>query len=277
MPELKTRQPAEVGSPLPAEEQEHGGDDVVAVGAHLAGSVPLSGAEEVFRHVAAKLGDRLRRIPDGETGPRSDWILWQYPVFSALPQFVVGPPGDDTYRTLPKLRLRDGVAASEVSFSDLGFAETALASYRLFARLKRDGAASTPSPLPGLPADAAGADQCLRRPRSPGRDRADLRAADARGAGAAARVDPGRPARDPMGCPIRVRDARGPGDRVVLRGSRGDPRAAAAARPSRPRRRSSSASTSVTATRPMATSRRRSASASSSRSRTRSRSACRGP
>ena len=139
MPELTTRLPAEAGSPLPAEAKEQGGDDVVAVGAHLAGSVPLSGAEEVFRHVSAKLGDRLRRIPDGETGPRSDWILWQYPVFSARPQFVVGPPGDDTYRTLPKLRLRDGVSPSEVSFNDLGFAETALASYSLFARLKRDG------------------------------------------------------------------------------------------------------------------------------------------
>ena len=57
---------------------------------------------------SSTLGDRLKRIPDGETGPRSDWILWQYPVFSALPQFEVGPPGTDTYRTLPKLRLRPG-------------------------------------------------------------------------------------------------------------------------------------------------------------------------
>jgi len=139
MPEVKTREPAWAGAPSPEPEQQQGSGDVVAVGAHLTGSVPLSGAEDVFRHVAAKLGDRLRRLPDGETGPRSDWILWQYPVFSALPQFVVGPPGDATYRTLPKLRLRAGVSASEVSFSDLGFAETALASYRLFARLKRDG------------------------------------------------------------------------------------------------------------------------------------------
>src|ERR1700742_3580896 len=76
------------------------------VGVHLVGSVPLDSAEDVFRRAAAALGDRLRRIPDGETGPRSDWILWQYPVFSARPQFVVGPPGDATYRTLPKLRMR---------------------------------------------------------------------------------------------------------------------------------------------------------------------------
>ena len=63
------------------------------VGVHLVGSVPLGSAEEVFRRVAEVLGDRLRRIPDGETGPRSDWIGWQYPVFSSQPQFQPGPPG----------------------------------------------------------------------------------------------------------------------------------------------------------------------------------------
>jgi hypothetical protein len=114
-------------------------EDALAVGVHLVGSVPLGSAEEVFRRAAENLGDRLRRIPDGETGPRSDWILWQYPVFSSRPQFEVGPPGDGGYRTLPKLRLRDGIAATEVTFNSLGYAETAVTSYRLFTQLKRDG------------------------------------------------------------------------------------------------------------------------------------------
>lgn len=131
-----------LGPPLDQEEEEGavGTDRDLAVGVHLAGSVPLGSAEEVFRRVTETLGDRLRRIPDGETGPRSDWILWQYPVFSSRPQFVVGPPGDATYRTLPKLRLADGESAHSVSFDSLGYAETAIASYRLFARLKRDAA-----------------------------------------------------------------------------------------------------------------------------------------
>ena len=64
------------------------------VGAHLVGSVPLRSAEEVFHTVAGALGDRPRRIPDGETGPRSDWIVWQYPVLSSRPEFEVCPPGD---------------------------------------------------------------------------------------------------------------------------------------------------------------------------------------
>ena len=41
---------------------------------HLVGSVPLADARTVFETVSAALGPRLRRIPDGETGERSDWI-----------------------------------------------------------------------------------------------------------------------------------------------------------------------------------------------------------
>jgi SAM-dependent methyltransferase len=109
------------------------------VGIHLVGSVPLGSAEEVFRTVAATVGDRLRRMPDGETGPRSDWILWQYPVFSSRPQFEVGPPGEDSYRTLPTLRLRSGDTGAGLTFDNLGYADAATASYRRFAQLKRDG------------------------------------------------------------------------------------------------------------------------------------------
>jgi SAM-dependent methyltransferase len=144
-----------VGHPVEDHVEPKTGDGIRAVGVHLVGSMPLGSAEEVFRRTAASLGDRLRRMPDGETGPRSDWILWQYPVFSSRPQFEVGPPGDATYRTLPKLRLRSGESAREVTFESLGYAETAITSYRLFATLKRDGAiaphcrfqVSLPTPL----------------------------------------------------------------------------------------------------------------------------------
>jgi hypothetical protein len=114
-------------------------EQYVPVGVHLVGSVPLGSAEEVFRAAAGALGDRLRRMPDGETGPRSDWILWQYPVFSAQSQFEVGPPGAGSYRALPQLRLRGHEPRSEPRFDDLGYASAAIASYRTFARLKRDG------------------------------------------------------------------------------------------------------------------------------------------
>ena len=112
---------------------------MLARGVHLVGSVPLASAETVFETVAARLGDRLRRIPDGETGPRSDWIVWQLPVFTSQPRLDVVPPGPDSWRPLPRVRLQDGAPADRVRFEALGYADAALASYRVFARLKRDG------------------------------------------------------------------------------------------------------------------------------------------
>ena len=40
---------------------------------------------EVFETVSAALGPRLKRIPDGETGERADWITWLEPVFANSP------------------------------------------------------------------------------------------------------------------------------------------------------------------------------------------------
>ena len=86
-------------------------------------------------------------------------------------------PATDTYRTLPKLRLRAGEPAEDVVLDNLGFAETAIASYKVFAQLKRDGVIPVARALPGLAADAAGADQRVHRPRAPGAARAGLRGA----------------------------------------------------------------------------------------------------
>ncbi len=113
--------------------------EALAHGAHLVGSVPLASAEAVFRTVGAELGDRLRRIPDGETGPRSDWIVWQLPVFTSQPQLEVVPPGPNSWRPLPRVRLAEGARPESVTFTALGYAEAAIAAYRSFARLKRDG------------------------------------------------------------------------------------------------------------------------------------------
>jgi hypothetical protein len=95
--------------------------------------VPLDSAAAVFQMMSAELGDRLDSIPDGETGPRSDWIVWQYPVLSSRPEFEVCPPGDDPHRSLPRLRVRDGESLETLRFDDLGYAQAAVSSYRIFA------------------------------------------------------------------------------------------------------------------------------------------------
>ena len=137
------------------------------LGVHLVGSLPVENAERAFRVVGEALGDRVRRIPDGETGPRSDWIVWQYPVLSARPEFEIGPPELGFYRPLPRLKLRADADVSSLRFESLGYATAARASFRDFARLKRDGVipsgarfqVSLPTPLAPISAFVALADQ----------------------------------------------------------------------------------------------------------------------
>ena len=139
----------------------------VPLGMHLVGSVPLPSADDVFRTMSAAVGDRLRRMADGETGARADWIVWQYPVLSSRPQFEVAPPTQDFYKALPRLKLREGDAGTGVEFGSLGYAEAAQGSYRTFRQLKREGVVpagcrfqvSLPTPLAPIAAFVAASDQ----------------------------------------------------------------------------------------------------------------------
>ena len=54
---------------------------------YLVGSVPMASAADVFEQVSAALDPRIKRLPDGETGPRGDWITWLEPVFADNPAF----------------------------------------------------------------------------------------------------------------------------------------------------------------------------------------------
>jgi SAM-dependent methyltransferase len=147
-------------------------DAVATGGVLLVGSVPLRSADEVFRLMSAELGDRLHHIPDGETGPRADWIVWQYPVLSSRPEFEVCPPGPSPHRALPRLRIRDSESIDTVRFGDLGYAQAAVSSFQRFAESKRDGQiaahcrfqVSLPTPLAPIAAFVAPEDQARIEP-----------------------------------------------------------------------------------------------------------------
>jgi hypothetical protein len=107
-------------------------------GAHLVGSVPLDDAQAVFRLASQKLGRHLRRLPDGETGPRSLWISWQFRVFESMPVFDCEEV-DTGYVRRKKFRLRRGVRSQDICFPALGYGEAALASYAIFERMRSSG------------------------------------------------------------------------------------------------------------------------------------------
>ncbi len=109
---------------------------------HLVGSVPLANAQQVFETVSAALGPRLRRIPDGETGKRRDWISWLEPVFSGNPALM---QSDEVFRVHEaatgrlRYKLRPGRSAKDIQFDNLFYAKFAGESYAVFKRLKDAG------------------------------------------------------------------------------------------------------------------------------------------
>jgi hypothetical protein len=112
------------------------------VNVHLVGSVPLANAAEVFETVSAALGPRIKRLPDGETGERGDWITWLEPAFANNPAFVksgeffrvhASGTGRERYALIP------GFRAEDVRFDNLFYADIAKASYADFRRLKDAG------------------------------------------------------------------------------------------------------------------------------------------
>ncbi len=113
---------------------------------HLVGSIGLDDVEEVFSTVGPMLGRRLRRIPDGESGPRRLWVSFQYPLLRSSP-FLRPDPSGALRKTsgFPLLCLAEGVAGAEVHFGELGYAREARASYLDFiaARDRRDIPAGT--------------------------------------------------------------------------------------------------------------------------------------
>ncbi|MGZ0217949.1 MAG: hypothetical protein ACKVIY_02860 [Acidimicrobiales bacterium] len=106
------------------------------VGAHLVGSAPVETPEEMFRLATASLGSRLGRVGDGEIGERDTWIGWQYPRLAQSAQLEPALP-DEVYRQLKQFEVVPDPGPIELV--DLGYAEAAIESYEVFARMKRKG------------------------------------------------------------------------------------------------------------------------------------------
>jgi hypothetical protein len=109
---------------------------------HLVGSVPMANAAVVFETVSAALGPRIKRLPDGETGARSDWITWLEPAFADNPALVKSGEFFRVHSSgtgRERYTLKPGFAATDVRFDDLFYADIAKQSYAGFKRLKDAG------------------------------------------------------------------------------------------------------------------------------------------
>ena len=107
---------------------------------HLVGSIGLDSVEEVFGTVGPLLGRRLKRIPDGEVGPRRLWVSFQYPLLRSSPYLRPDPSGEvRPTNKFPKLCLAEGVDAGEVTFGELGYAREAKGSYLDFCAARDRG------------------------------------------------------------------------------------------------------------------------------------------
>jgi hypothetical protein len=114
----------------------------IALPTLLVGSVPLADPAAVFRVAAQTLGSTISRLPDGETGRRSNWIAWQRAVFAAVPQLVQSETRERDYQLFPPYVLRPDAQLGDLQFGSLGFADEAIASWQVLERLRASGEVS---------------------------------------------------------------------------------------------------------------------------------------
>ena len=92
---------------------------------HFVGSIPLPDGDAVFEALSSSVGGYLRRMPDGETGERIKWIVFQQRMLTAHPAMEVDPDqpplpvrqADSTvFREIRRLRMKADVDPDRVDF-----------------------------------------------------------------------------------------------------------------------------------------------------------------
>ncbi|MGH3098373.1 MAG: hypothetical protein ACRDMV_20505 [Streptosporangiales bacterium] len=109
---------------------------------HFNGGVNLADAETVMREIARRVPAGVRRVPDGETGDRQQWVFFQQQKFSETPGLEQAAPADlseEGYKEMPLVRIAEGTSPDEIAWPDLGYATAYQESFQTFRRLQVDG------------------------------------------------------------------------------------------------------------------------------------------
>ena len=115
--------------------------------AHFVGSIPLNSSEEVFCSICDTLGSHVKRIPDGETGERTNWIFFQRKMLAnhpamepdnSIPKFEFKQWDGKIIREVELLKIKDTIDLENLIFP-IGYSEYAIESFKDFDRLQSDG------------------------------------------------------------------------------------------------------------------------------------------
>jgi hypothetical protein len=108
---------------------------------HFNGGVNLSDAETVMREIAARVPAGVRRIPDGETGERQQWIFFQLGKFWQTAGLEQAPSVDlsEGYEQMPKVQIAAGARPDDIVWPNLGYADAYEDSFRIFDKLRAEG------------------------------------------------------------------------------------------------------------------------------------------
>jgi hypothetical protein len=114
-------------------------NNAVSHNVHLVGSIPMESADEVFDLVGSTLRNCCRRIPDGETGDRKNWIGWQYDVFKGQDALIQSKLKEREYQLHPPFTFKPNHNPENLDFSNLGFAREARTSFSKFKKKQKSG------------------------------------------------------------------------------------------------------------------------------------------
>ncbi len=107
----------------------------------LVGSLPASSTEAALRAGGDLFGDLVFALPDGETGPRAPWTVYEFMTLVAThPDLEVAIPGANPPRHVNEgttIKVRDGV--EEIRFESWPRIDDAIESYGVFRRLRDEG------------------------------------------------------------------------------------------------------------------------------------------
>ncbi|MGI8531728.1 MAG: hypothetical protein ACR2KN_01860, partial [Geodermatophilaceae bacterium] len=121
--------------------------------AHLVGSLPGGSAEQAMTLAMDTVGPHLSSLPDGETGPRRNWIISIIEGLRGHPDLELAKDGDwSDYGRTPTFKVRRGHRLLGASL-DLGLLAAAQDARPAFERIRAERGQPELDFLVGVPGD----------------------------------------------------------------------------------------------------------------------------